>query len=271
MKQIEGAAARGHGEERHHRRGGRSHRAVDHVVCALRLSRVARGQLRAARLCERVFQGALPGGVLHGAAQQPADGVLSSGHAGEGRAAARRALRSRSTCRCRTGTARSRPTARSAWACATCAGCARRSGRSIAKREVTKPPKRRRPSGTAARCCPKCGCDDPSMIESVRSLKPASPQACFCNVCSHEWTVRADASPAALPLDRRSDPPHRAAPRRGGRARRDRRAQLARPRSPLGAVAGRARGPPGRRALRRARGGPVEAPQALEARVKPAA
>ncbi len=31
--------------------------------------------------------------------------------------------------------------------------------------------------------CPKCGCDDPSMIE-------ATPQASqFCNVCSHEWTA----------------------------------------------------------------------------------
>ncbi len=28
--------------------------------------------------------------------------------------------------------------------------------------------------------CPKCGCDDPSMIE--RS------DGCFCNVCSHQWT-----------------------------------------------------------------------------------
>ena len=57
------------------------------------LSRVTRRQLRAHRLCERVPEGALSGGVLHGAAQQPADGVLSPGHVGEGRAAARRALR----------------------------------------------------------------------------------------------------------------------------------------------------------------------------------
>ena len=34
-----------------------------------------------------------PGGVLYGAAQQPADGVLSPGHARQGRAAARRAVR----------------------------------------------------------------------------------------------------------------------------------------------------------------------------------
>ena len=63
------------------------------------------------RLRERVSEGALPGGVLHGAAQQPADGVLSSGDAGEGRAAARRAFRCRSTCKRRTGCGRSSRTA----------------------------------------------------------------------------------------------------------------------------------------------------------------
>jgi error-prone DNA polymerase len=92
MQQIEGKLREGmakHGITG----GGRSHRPVDHVVRAVRLSRVARGQLRAARLCERVPEGALPGGVLHGAAQQPADGVLPPGHAREGRAAPRRALR----------------------------------------------------------------------------------------------------------------------------------------------------------------------------------
>jgi error-prone DNA polymerase len=37
--------------------------------------------------------------------------------------------------------------------------------------------------------CPKCGCDDPSMIELVpQARKPGSPKALFCNVCSHEWT-----------------------------------------------------------------------------------
>jgi error-prone DNA polymerase len=41
---------------------------------------------------------------------------------------------------------------------------------------------------TASRC-PKCGCDDPSMIELVpQARKPGSPKALFCNVCSHEWT-----------------------------------------------------------------------------------
>jgi error-prone DNA polymerase len=32
--------------------------------------------------------------------------------------------------------------------------------------------------------CPKCGCDDASMIER-------SPDGCFCNVCSHQWVDEA--------------------------------------------------------------------------------
>ena len=41
--------------------------------------------------------------------------------------------------------------------------------------------------------CPKCGCDDPSMMEcssGPQDLKTSGPQKCFCNVCSHEWTER---------------------------------------------------------------------------------
>jgi error-prone DNA polymerase len=34
--------------------------------------------------------------------------------------------------------------------------------------------------------CAKCGCDDESMIEVVRSTREA--RTCFCNICSHEWT-----------------------------------------------------------------------------------
>jgi error-prone DNA polymerase len=36
--------------------------------------------------------------------------------------------------------------------------------------------------------CPKCGCDDPSMIEAVPQAPSPKPQALFCNVCSHEWS-----------------------------------------------------------------------------------
>ncbi len=31
--------------------------------------------------------------------------------------------------------------------------------------------------------CPKCGCDDPSMLEVAGEARPV-----FCNVCSHQWT-----------------------------------------------------------------------------------
>ena len=65
---------------------------VDHVVRALRLPRVACGELRPAGVRERVSQAALSGRVLHRAAQQPADGVLPCLDAGQGRAAPRRAV-----------------------------------------------------------------------------------------------------------------------------------------------------------------------------------
>ncbi len=62
-----------------------------------------------------------------------------------------------------------------------------------------------RPSVPLIRC-PKCGCDDPSMIEdagsgsvtarqvderSTRSLFPV-PRSLFCNVCSHQWSDGAE-------------------------------------------------------------------------------
>ena len=51
--------------------------------------------------------------------------------------------------------------------------------------------------GVARPVCPKCGCDDASMIDSalgpdespVRSAGTSVPAILFCNVCSHEWTV----------------------------------------------------------------------------------
>ena len=40
--------------------------------------------------------------------------------------------------------------------------------------------------------CPKCGCDDPSMLEIASGPQdPRTPgPPCFCNVCSHAWTER---------------------------------------------------------------------------------
>ena len=41
--------------------------------------------------------------------------------------------------------------------------------------------------------CPKCGCDDESMLE------PTAPDSCFCNICAHEWREAAHESSAAVP------------------------------------------------------------------------
>ena len=55
---------------------------------------------------------------------------------------------------------------------------------------------------TGSSRCPKCGCDDPSMIEVVpQALKPSSPQALFCNVCSHEWSAAPPVQPRFRSID----------------------------------------------------------------------
>jgi len=58
---------------------------------------------------------------------------------------------------------------------------------------------RRQASGALR--CPKCGCDDPTMIEKsgwspepeAQSLRAGArspkPEACFCNNCSHDWAA----------------------------------------------------------------------------------
>jgi error-prone DNA polymerase len=48
--------------------------------------------------------------------------------------------------------------------------------------------------------CPKCGCDDHSMLEET----PA--HGYFCNICAHEWGVCEPGSPAADPASRTADP-----------------------------------------------------------------
>ena len=87
-------AARRDGAPGDYRRRRRANHHVDRVVRAVRISRIARRQLRAAGVRERVPEGPLPGGLLHRAAQQPADGVLSPRHARQGRAAPRRPVSS---------------------------------------------------------------------------------------------------------------------------------------------------------------------------------
>src|SRR2546427_820962 len=82
-------APRGHGAPGYPRRRRRGDRARDHLVRALWFSRVARVELRAARLRERVSQGPPPGGILRGAPQQPAHGVLPPRADRQGRSAPR--------------------------------------------------------------------------------------------------------------------------------------------------------------------------------------
>jgi error-prone DNA polymerase len=43
--------------------------------------------------------------------------------------------------------------------------------------------------------CPKCGCDDESMIETVKV------GAYFCNTCSHDWSVLTRPTPPTLPFE----------------------------------------------------------------------
>ena len=124
---------------------------VDQLVRALRLPGVARGELRADRLRERLPQGPPPGGVRLRAAQQPADGLLPPVHAGQGRAAPRRALPPG-----RRDAQRAAVHARGGRACgsgsATCAGCAARRPRRIAAERAARRSRRSRTSSTGRRC-----------------------------------------------------------------------------------------------------------------------
>ena len=47
----------------------------------------------------------------------------------------------------------------------------------------------------AAYVCPKCGCDDETMIETVKA------GSYFCNTCSHDWNVSPRPVQPALPMD----------------------------------------------------------------------
>ena len=85
------AAALGHDAQRHRRRGAGKYCAGHLVVCHVRISREPCGELCADRVCVGVSEGALSGGVHLRTAEQPADGVLFAGGAGEGCAAARAA------------------------------------------------------------------------------------------------------------------------------------------------------------------------------------
>ncbi len=51
--------------------------------------------------------------------------------------------------------------------------------------------------------CPKCGCDDPSMLETLHTHEG------FCNICSHVWTLPVASAPSSDIGHRTSDIGHR--------------------------------------------------------------
>ncbi len=83
-----GEAAERDDAERHCSANAGRDCAGDQLVCAVRISGVARGKLCAAGVCVGVLQGEVSGGVHVRDSEQSADGVLRAGGAGEGCAAA---------------------------------------------------------------------------------------------------------------------------------------------------------------------------------------
>ena len=89
MKEIEARLRAGMTQQRNSAEGAGRNYSLHHLVRALRISRIARRQLRADRLCQRIFEVPLPGRVHRRAAQQPAHGILFSGDDRQRCAAAR--------------------------------------------------------------------------------------------------------------------------------------------------------------------------------------
>ena len=120
----------------------------------IRFSRVALGELRAAGLRLLLDQVPSPGGVLRGAAEQPADGLLRAGAARAGCAPPRRRC-GRRTCRRATGTAPSK--GRAAAGAAHGERATEKEGRRIAPgasaRERRRPPARARSARGRRRRC----------------------------------------------------------------------------------------------------------------------
>jgi error-prone DNA polymerase len=57
-------------------------------------------------------------------------------------------------------------------------------GQAIAATTASLPGTRSTSGGTSGTLtCPKCGCDDPSLVECTGS------DTCFCNQCAHQWTT----------------------------------------------------------------------------------
>ncbi len=79
-------------------------------------------------------------------------------------------------------------------------------GRAIAAQRTRTTAPARHAAGSArieadpAYICPKCGCDDPSMLEPVEG-RGARPGTYFCNNCSHDWVPGHRRPPRFASLD----------------------------------------------------------------------
>ena len=154
MNEIEKDLRAGMAAQRHHGRGAGGDRRGHQVVRALRLSRVARGVVRAARLRVGLPEGAPPGGVRVRAAQQLADGLLSPVDAGHRRRPPRRRVSPDRRHPLRLAVRRSRTAgARCGWGCATSPGCARRSA------SASRPSARAAPFASLADFAARTGAD----------------------------------------------------------------------------------------------------------------
>src|SRR2546428_447388 len=115
-------------------------------------------------------------------------------------------------CSTPTGSAGSISTAPCVWGCGTSAASVKRSGGplkewmgrgggigGVGQRISLHPHKPHSPHSPLV--CPKCGCDDKTMLEVVR------PGSFFCNTCSHDWAV--PTHPPSREALRRTSPSHR--------------------------------------------------------------
>ena len=190
MKQIEVQLRDGMARQRHHRRGGRADHRLDPSFALYGFPESHAASFALLAYASAYLKVHYPGGVLHGAPQQPADGVLSSVDAGQGRAAPRRPISADRRAALRLGLHGRTGRRDSAGAALRQRPARRRSGSEIGAgwpgcRQVADQRARRSQGDCAVR---SAACDDPSMLEcgcdqtrcpkpGARSLSPTPASA----------------------------------------------------------------------------------------------
>ena len=181
-----GAVARRHGASGDWRRGGGADRLVHHVVCACTdfPSRTRRA-LPCWRMRARFSRRTIRRRSIRRCSTISRWGSTIRRRSSRTRSAAAYGSIP-STCRSPAGTAPSRQMAPSGSDCGTCRGCESRLEERLRPRARTAIM-----AQGLAPACPKCGCDDESMLEAT------GDGGLFCNVCSHHAPAR---PPRAAPL-----------------------------------------------------------------------